>query len=59
MTLQPRGSKPKPCQVDEEAEIELAWNEEIRRRLAELDAGAAETIPAEQLFTELNALLEK
>lgn len=45
--------------LDEEAEIELAWQEEIKRRVAELDAGTVKTIPAEQVFAELDALLEK
>ena len=45
--------------LDEESEVERAWNAEIRRRVAELDAGTVETIPAEQVFAELNALLEK
>ena len=45
--------------LDEESEVERAWNVEIRRRVAELDAGTVETIPAEQVFAELNALLEK
>ena len=45
--------------LDEESEVEQAWNAEIRRRVAELDAGTVKTIPAEQVFAELNALLEK
>ena len=45
--------------LDEEAEIELAWQQEIRRRVAELDAGTVETIPAEQVFAELDALFKK
>jgi putative addiction module component (TIGR02574 family) len=37
------------------AEVERAWEEEIRRRLAELEAGTAELIPAEEVFAELRA----
>jgi putative addiction module component (TIGR02574 family) len=37
------------------AEVERAWEEEIRRRIAELEAGTAELIPAEQVFAELRA----
>lgn len=37
------------------AEVERAWEEEIQRRLAELEAGTAELIPAEQVFAELRA----
>lgn len=38
---------------DDPAEVERAWEEEIRRRLAELDAGTAELIPADEVFAEL------
>jgi len=40
---------------DDRAEVERAWDEEIRRRLAELDAGLAELIPADEVFAELRA----
>lgn len=40
---------------DEPAEVERAWEEEIRRRIAEIDAGTMEMIPAEQVFAELRA----
>ena len=44
--------------LDEEAsedltEVERAWAEEIARRMAEIDSGTAELIPAEQVFDEL------
>jgi putative addiction module component (TIGR02574 family) len=38
---------------DDPAEVERAWEEEIRHRLAELEAGTAELIPADQVFAEL------
>jgi hypothetical protein len=38
---------------DDPAEVERAWEEEIRRRLDEVEAGTAEQIPAEQVFSEL------
>jgi len=41
--------------VDDPVEVERAWDAEIRRRLAELDAGTAELIPAEEVFAELRA----
>lgn len=48
---------------DEEAEdpqeVERAWEEEIRRRLAEVEAGTAELIPAEEVFAELRARLHR
>ncbi|MFL5385868.1 MAG: addiction module protein [Longimicrobiaceae bacterium] len=40
---------------DDPAEVEAAWDEEIRRRLAELDAGTAELIPSDAVFAELRA----
>ena len=40
---------------DDPAEVERAWDVEIRRRLAELEAGTAELIPAEEVFAELRA----
>lgn len=40
---------------DDPAEVERAWEEEIRRRLTELDAGTAELIPADQVFAELRS----
>lgn len=36
-------------------EIMAAWAEEVRRRLAEVDAGLTEFIPAEEVLAELRA----
>ena len=36
-----------------EPDVEAAWNEEISRRVAELDAGTVETIPWESVRQEL------
>ncbi len=44
--------------LDDEAEVERAWDEEIRRRLQELDAGSVETVPGEEVFAELDKLVE-
>jgi hypothetical protein len=47
---------------DDTAEVERAWEDEIRSRVAEVDAGTAELIPAEEVFAELRrrrAALEK
>ena len=35
-----------------------AWEAEIARRIAELDAGTVECIPAEKVFAEVRALIE-
>lgn len=40
-------------------EIAQAWDEEIARRVAEVDAGTAELIPAEQVFAELDTMIEE
>ena len=46
--------------VDESpADVERAWEDEIRRRLADVDAGTAELIPAEQVFAELRARVRR
>jgi putative addiction module component (TIGR02574 family) len=40
---------------DDPVEVERAWEDEIRRRLEEVDAGTAELIPAEEVFAELRS----
>jgi putative addiction module component (TIGR02574 family) len=37
--------------------IALAWGEEIERRIAALEAGRTRSIPAEQVFAEIRALI--
>ena len=39
-------------------EIEAAWDEEIRRRIAEIDSGAAKLVPADEVFAEVRRLLK-
>ncbi len=46
-------------EAEDPQEVERAWEEEIRRRLAEVDAGTAELIPAEEVFAELRARLHR
>ncbi len=36
-----------------EADVEVAWSEEIKRRVAEIDAGTVELIPWEEVRAEL------
>ena len=38
--------------------IAAAWDEEIARRVAQLEAGEVETVPAEQVLAELRARLK-
>lgn len=42
--------------LDEDAEIEQAWREEIQRRLGELRDGSVATVPSEEVFRELDDL---
>jgi putative addiction module component (TIGR02574 family) len=43
--------------LDEDAEVERAWQEEIQRRLDDLRSGRVQGIPAEEVFAEIDALL--
>jgi putative addiction module component (TIGR02574 family) len=38
-------------------EVEAAWDEEIRIRIADIDAGTAKLISAEDVFAEVRRLL--
>ena len=40
-----------------DSEVEAAWEEEIRLRIAEIDAGTAKLIPAEEVFALVRRLL--
>jgi len=39
-------------------EVEAAWDEEIRRRVAEIEDGTVKLIPAEEVFAELRRLIK-
>jgi putative addiction module component (TIGR02574 family) len=39
-------------------EVEAAWDEEIRRRIEEIDSGKAKLIPAEEVFAEVRRLIK-
>ena len=41
-----------------DAEVEAAWDQEIQRRLAEIDNGTAKLIPAEEVFAEVHRILK-
>ncbi len=45
--------------LEEDRELENARSEEIRRRVAEIDAGKVEMSPADQVPVELRAILEE
>ena len=40
-----------------DAEVEAAWDEEIGFRIADIEAGAAKLIPAEEVFVQIRSLL--
>jgi putative addiction module component (TIGR02574 family) len=44
---------------DDPAEVAQAWADEIQRRVAHLESGNAELIPAEQVFAELRNRLHR
>ena len=44
--------------LDEESEIEKAWSAEIKRRVQDLRSGAVQSIPADEVFAELDDLLK-
>lgn len=43
--------------LDQDVEVQHAWREEIDRRLNELRAGEVSTIPANEVFRELDDLV--
>lgn len=40
-------------------EVAAAWDAEIARRIAEIDAGAAELVPEEDVFAQIDEKLRK
>ncbi len=41
-----------------DVDAEAAWEEEIRRRIAEIDSGAVKLVPADEVFAEVRRLLK-
>jgi putative addiction module component (TIGR02574 family) len=42
---------------EEDAEVEAAWEKEIRRRVAEIEAGTAKLIPSEEVHAKARRIL--
>jgi hypothetical protein len=42
-----------------ESGVEAAWDEELRRRIDEIDQGAVQLIPSEQAFAQVRTALGK
>ena len=45
--------------LEEETEVEEAWAREIARRVAELRSGQVKSVPAGEVFAELDELVGK
>ena len=43
-------------QESPDPEVEAAWDEEIRRRIEDIDSGRAKLIPAEEVFAEVRRM---
>jgi len=43
--------------LDDDAEVDLAWAEEVRRRDEELDSGAVQSLPLEDSLRDLRIQL--
>lgn len=44
--------------LEEEAEIEVAWQQEVRRRIQELDVGAVQAVPGDDVLNELDEIVK-
>ena len=38
-------------------DVEAAWDQEIRRRISEIENGTAKLVPADEVFAEIRQLL--
>lgn len=41
-----------------DAEVEAAWDDEIKRRIIEIESGTAKLVPAEEVFAEIRSLIK-
>lgn len=44
--------------LDEDAEIDEAWAQEVERRVAEIESGAAKVIPISEALAQVRAALK-
>ena len=47
-----------PTVQEVDPQVEAAWDEEIKRRIEEIDSGKATLIPAEDVFAEVRRLIK-
>jgi putative addiction module component (TIGR02574 family) len=45
-------------EAEPEAEVEAAWDAEVKRRLDEVDSGAVKLVPLEHVLTRMNARIQ-
>lgn len=43
---------------DRDPGIDAAWDEEIRRRIAEIENGTAKLVPADEVFAEIRKMFK-
>jgi putative addiction module component (TIGR02574 family) len=48
-----------PAEELPQEEIDAAWDAEIKRRIEEIDSGAVETIPGEEVLARMDARLNR
>ena len=44
--------------LDQDPEVETAWEKEIARRVAQIESGEATLIPAEEVFSKARRLID-
>ena len=44
-------------ETDPEPDVDAAWDEEIRKRIAEVESGAVKLIPADEVFARVRRSL--
>ena len=44
--------------LDQDPEVEVAWEKEIARRVAQIESGEAILIPADEVFSEARRLID-
>ena len=42
---------------DQEPEVDAAWDEEVRKRIAEIEGGAVKLLPADEVFARVRRSL--
>ena len=56
---EPAAALPEAKEQPSEPEVDAAWDEEIRRRIAEVENGAVKLVPADEVFARVRASLSR